>query len=124
MATIDIQKTQLTPSILLDKDSGLVEIKGDSLPENTAEFYKPLMAELKDYFNSPQDKTIINLEITYFNSSSSKLFFDFFDLLETASEKSDVEINWIYDEENESMEEAGEDFLEDFESLNFNMVIK
>jgi len=124
MATIDIEKTQLTPSILLDKEQGLIEIKGDSLPENTAEFYKPLMAELKDYFNSPQDKTIVNLEITYFNSSSSKLFFDFFDLLETASAKYDIEINWIYDEENESMEEAGEDFVEDFEDLTFNMVTK
>ena len=102
----------------------MVEIKGDSLPENTAEFYKELMIELKDYFNSPQDKTVINLEITYFNSSSSKLFFDFFDLLESASEKYDIEINWIYDEDNESMEEAGEDFKEDFESLTFNMVTK
>ncbi len=124
MATIDIEKTQLTPSILLDKDKGLVEIKGDSLPENTAEFYKPLMSELEDYFNSPQDKTIINLEITYFNSSSSKLFFDFFDLLENASKKYDIEINWIYDEDNESMEEAGEDFQEDFEDLTFNMITK
>ncbi len=124
MATIDIEKTQLTPSILLDKEKGLVEIKGDSLPENTAEFYKPLMTELKDYFNSPQVTTIINLEITYFNSSSSKLYFDFFDLLENASKKYKIEINWIYDEDNESMEEAGEDFKEDFEELTFNMVIK
>ncbi|MEA3497472.1 MAG: DUF1987 domain-containing protein [Campylobacterota bacterium] len=123
MATIDIEKTQLTPSILLDKERGLIEIKGDSLPENTAEFYKPLMVELKDYFNSPQDKTIINLEITYFNSSSSKLFFDFFDLLENASLKYNIEINWRYDEENESMEEAGEDFKEDFETLTFNLII-
>ena len=112
MATIDIEKTQLTPSILLDKERGIIEIKGDSLPENTAEFYKPLMTELKDYFNSPQDKTIINLEITYFNSSSSKLFFDFFDLLENASLKYNIEINWKYDEENERREEAGEDFKE------------
>ena len=124
MANLNIEKTQLTPSILLDKDKGLVEIKGDSLPENTAEFYKPLIEELEDYFRSPQEKTVINLEITYFNSSSSKLFFDFFDLLETASNKCDIEVNWIYDEENESMEEAGEDFQEDFEDLNIQLIKK
>ena len=124
MATIDIEKTQLTPSILLDKEQGLIEIKGDSLPENTAEFYKPLMAELKDYFNSPQDKTIVNLEITYFNSSSSKLFFDFFDILDEASEDNNIKINWIFDEENESAEEAGEDFIEDFEDLDINLTTK
>ena len=30
-------------------------------------------------------------------------------------------INWIYDEENESAEEAGEDFIEDFEDLDIRL---
>jgi hypothetical protein len=65
------------------------------------------------------------MEIIYFNSSSSKLFFDFFDLLEEASGNGkEIEVNWLYDGENESAEEAGEDFKEDFESLNFNLVVK
>lgn len=124
MAKINIEKTELTPSVLLDEVEGLIEIKGDSLPENTQEFYSPLMNGLKEYFQNPQSKTTVNLEITYFNSSSSKLFFDFFDLLEASSSSCEIVVNWIYDEENESMEEAGEDFKEDFESLNFNMVQK
>jgi len=33
-------------------------------------------------------------------------------------------INWIYDEENESALEAGEDFMEDFEDLTINLVEK
>jgi hypothetical protein len=122
MENITTEQTKFTPSILLDYEQGLIEIKGDSLPENTAEFYKPLMDGLKKYFEAPQETTTVNLELTYFNSSSSKLFFDFFDLLENASENHTIIINWCYDEENESMEEAGEDFAEDFEDLNFNMV--
>lgn len=41
------------------------------------------------------------MEITYFNSSSSKLFFDMFDLLDE-NNNDELVINWIYDEENES----------------------
>ena len=124
MAEVDIKKTELTPSVFFDKKEGLVEIKGDSLPENTYTFYKPLMDALEEYLNSPNDKTIVNLEITYFNSSTSKLLFDLFDMLENASQKYTIEVNWIYDKDNESMQEAGEDFKEDFEDLNVNMVSK
>jgi hypothetical protein len=38
--------------------------------------------------------------------------------------RTDITINWIYDKENESIEEAGEDFIEDFENLNINLVTK
>ena len=64
------------------------------------------------------------MEIIYFNSSSSKLFFDLFDLLEENNDENGIEINWIYDEENESALEAGEDFIEDFENLKINLVQK
>jgi hypothetical protein len=71
---------------------------------------------------SSTDKITINFDISYFNSSSSKLFFDLFDLLEANNDKSSISISWIYDEENESAEEAGEDFMEDFENLNIQLV--
>ena len=43
---------------------------------------------------------------------------------EESSEDNTIKINWIYDEENESAEEAGEDFIEDFEDLDIELVIK
>ena len=124
MTNIDIKETEFTPSILLDLENGLIEIKGNSLPENTFDFYKEFMETTKAYFENPKKTTTINMEIIYFNSSSSKLFFDFFDLLEENHEEHEIIINWIYDEENESMEEAGEDFKEDFEDLTFNLIQK
>jgi len=66
----------------------------------------------------------VNLEIIYFNSSSSKLFFDFFDLLDENRKGRELIVNWIYDEENESAEEAGEDFVEDFADLHIQLVTK
>ena len=125
MENLKIEATKYTPEISLNAEKGLISIVGKSYPENTFEFYEPVMKWIPSYFEtSPKDKTIIDFEIIYFNSSSSKLFFDFFDLIEEANEKCIIEINWIYDEENESALEAGEDFKEDFESLNFNLVKK
>ena len=124
MENLQIQATKYTPEIILDA-KGVMSLIGKSYPENTFNFYAPLMQWTEDYFKAePTTKTIVNMEIIYFNSSSSKLFFDFFDLLEENSSKHTIEINWIYDEENESAEEAGEDFIEDFEKLNINLVTK
>jgi hypothetical protein len=125
MESIKIEQTKYTPEISLDADSGIISMIGKSYPENTFDFYKPVMDWMETYFDgNTQDKTVINMEIIYFNSSSSKLFFDFFDLVKEASEENTIEINWIYDEENESALEAGEDFKEDFESLTFNLTVK
>ncbi|MEA3228843.1 MAG: DUF1987 domain-containing protein [Campylobacterota bacterium] len=124
MENLTLEATKYTPEIKLNIE-GTVSLVGKSYPENTFEFYAPMMKWLEEYFEeNPAETTVINMEIIYFNSSSSKLFFDFFDLLEENSEENTIEINWIYDEENESAEEAGEDFIEDFEDLNIKLIVK
>jgi hypothetical protein len=124
MENLNIEETKYTPKITLDV-GGTITLVGKSYPENTFEFYAPMMDWVKEYFDgNAADTTTVNLEITYFNSSSSKLFFDFFDLLEESSEDNTIKINWIYDVDNESAEEAGEDFIEDFEDLDIELVEK
>ena len=119
-----IEATKYTPEIILDEEKGIIEIKGKSYPENTFEFYNQLMEWLEEYFENPVSKTIFNIELLYLNSSTSKFLYDLFDYLEEKSEDNSIEINWIYDEENEVAEEAGEDYKEDFENLNFNLIAK
>jgi len=121
MQKLQIEASQYTPKIRMDAENGMIEIVGKSYPENTFEFYNPVMEWIEEYFQNPQEKTTINMEIIYFNSSSSKLFFDFFDILEENQEKSQIIINWIYDQENESAKEAGEEFQEDFEDLQIQL---
>lgn len=125
LESLFIEQTKYTPKISLDLEKQHFCFIGKSYPENTFVFYSETMAWIDQYFQqSLTGKTVIDFEIIYFNSSSSKLFFDLLDLLEEASQKHELEINWIYDEENETALEAGEDFKEDFESLNFNLVEK
>lgn len=126
MTQLIIEETKYTPKIELNSESKSLNFTGKSYPENTFEFYRPVLEWTEEYFqNKKEEKTTVNFEIIYFNSSSSKLFFDLFDLIEEASDNgSDIEINWIYHQENESALEAGEDFQEDFKSLKFNLVSK
>jgi len=122
---LQLDETTYTPKISLDAQNATLEIVGKSYPENTFKFYKPVMEWIENYFSTNvNEKTVVNLQIEYLNSSSAKVFFDFFSILEEACKKSEIEVNWIYDEENDSALEAGEDYIEDFENLNINLVSK
>ena len=121
MESLNIQETKYTPKIELSKE-GIMSFIGKSYPENSFDFYLPVIKWIEEYFVNPSENTTINFKITYFNSSSSKLFFDLFDYFEENNQKSEIIINWIYDAMNESALEAGEDFIEDFETLNIQLI--
>lgn len=111
MEPIIIEGTPKTPSIKFDAKDGIFEIKGRSIPENSVEFYKPLNEWLDSYMQTPLDKTVVNIRLEYFNTSSSKCILDVFKRLEAIHRsKHDVEINWYYEEDDEDMLEAGEDY--------------
>ncbi|ACM93789.1 conserved hypothetical protein [Nautilia profundicola AmH] len=124
MEKIYIEPTRYTPEIYLDPDKGIISLKGKSYPENTFEFYEPIMKWIKEYSKNPKDTTTVNMEIVYFNSSTSKLFFNLLDILDEMRDKSKVIVNWIYDKENENAKEAGEDFVEDFPEMDIRLVEK
>jgi len=125
MDNLIIEETKESLGINLNAESGVLSLIGNSYPENTFEFYQPMMDWVPEYFNGhAQEKTIVNMEIIYYNSSTSRLLFEFFDLLDEAKDNYHIEVNWIYELENDSAEEAGEDFVEEFPDLNIQLVVK
>jgi len=111
MEPIIIEGTPKTPTIKFDSGQGIFEIKGRSIPENSVEFYKPLVDWLDSYKETPLPKTVVNIRLEYFNTSSSKCILDVFKKLETIHKaKNEVEVNWFYEEDDEDMLEAGEDY--------------
>jgi hypothetical protein len=111
METISIEGTPKTPTITFDINKGFLEIKGRSIPENSIEFYKPLVDWLEKYASKPQTSTNVNIQLEYFNTSSSKCILDVFKKLEAINKSgSQVVINWFYEEDDEDMLEAGEDY--------------
>jgi len=111
METIIIEGTPKTPSVHFDSTSGILQLKGRSIPENSIEFYKPLVEWLDEYASKPQPKTAVNIQLEYFNTSSSKCLLDLFKKLESMHKGgSDIMIKWYYEEDDEDMLEAGEDY--------------
>jgi hypothetical protein len=111
METISIEGTPKTPTITFDTGKGFLEIKGRSIPENSIEFYKPLVDWLEKYAAKPQPATNVNIQLEYFNTSSSKCILDVFKKLEAINKGgSQVTISWYYEEDDEDMLEAGEDY--------------
>ncbi|HWY12546.1 MAG TPA: DUF1987 domain-containing protein [Bacteroidia bacterium] len=111
MEKYSIDGTPKTPTISFDLGTGVLEIKGRSIPENSIEFYKPLVDALDKYAGSPKSATNVNIQLEYFNTSSSKCILDVFKKLENINKNgSAVVINWHYEEDDEDMLEAGEDY--------------
>ena len=100
-----------TPAIQFDFKKGELTISGRSIPENSIEFYKPLVDSLDKYSNGAKSATTVNVQLEYFNTSSSKCILDVFKKLESIHKGgSAVTINWHYEEDDEDMLEAGEDY--------------
>ena len=79
--------------------------------QKTIEFYKGLIESLEGYNNAPQSNTKVDIQLEYFNTSSSKCILDVFKKLEAINAgNSEVVINWYYEEDDEDMLEAGEDY--------------
>ncbi|MDC1188199.1 DUF1987 domain-containing protein [Flavobacteriales bacterium] len=111
MGKISIDGTSKTPTVLFDSENGVMELKGRSIPENSIEFYKPIVESLDDYAKGPKDKTKVEIQLEYFNTSSSKCILDLFKKLEAIHKGgNEVAINWYYEEDDEDMLEAGEDY--------------
>ncbi|MCP4520138.1 MAG: DUF1987 domain-containing protein [Cytophagales bacterium] len=111
MKLLSLEGSNITPEIKFDGDMGKLSLKGRSIPENALEFYQPIFEWLDEYLNSPQQKTIVHVQFDYFNTSSSKCILDVLKRIDRIDEAGhDVLIKWYYDENDEDMMEAGEDY--------------
>lgn len=118
------QKSKSTPWINFDPEQNYLEIKGESYPEDSAGFYSPMLEWLETYLQQVNDSPVhVDVELIYFNSSSSKILMNFFDMLEDAAQKGiGITIHWKYHEDNDIALECGEEFQEDLEHVVFDLL--
>ncbi len=70
--------TSKTPLIYFDLLTGVLNIKGRSVPENPYEFYAPLLNVIDEYSQSSKPSTTVNVHLEYFNTTSSKCLLNVF----------------------------------------------
>jgi hypothetical protein len=113
MEALIIAKTDDTPQVHLDKSAGKFEFSGKSLPEDVSSFYKPIFDWLEAYSKDTNDESVFEFKMTYFNTASSKVILDVLMKLEDmVNDGKDIKVKWYYDEDDEDMEEAGEEYSE------------
>jgi len=124
MDNLIIKATKDSPEIFFDCVKNILEIKGKLYPEDAAKFYSQLFDWLNEYIDQLEDQEcVVNLEIIYFNSSSSKALMNFFDILDdAASEGKKITVNWKFREEDDNIMESGEEYQEDVEHIKFNLI--
>ena len=115
-----LEATNRTPEVLIS--DSVLEMKGECYPEDITAFAEPILELLAEKL-AACDSFSVSLELRYFNSSSAKFFFDFFEVLEeTAAKGKSISIQWRYRSSDNSMKEAGEDFEEDMEKADYQLV--
>jgi len=108
-----IHNTPKTPEINFNHKSGVFEISGITVPEDSIGFYKKIIDWVKNYVKNPAPNTKVIFKLTYINTSSLQALYDFFLLLNQIHNKtSSVKIEWHHLSEDDDMKEIGEDFKE------------
>jgi len=99
-------------------------LRGESFPENALAFYGPVVAALMEYLNQTKNTQItVDIELRYFNSSSTKILLNVCRMLDQASTQGNtVTLNWRHDPEDDTIAEFGADIAHDFITLKYNAV--
>jgi hypothetical protein len=123
MNTIKIAATERSPELDFNFETNSFILKGESYPEDVTDFYGAALKALEAHLEDLDDGTVnFTFELIYFNSSSAKVLMSLFDMLEEAAENGNtINIVWVYEIDDDNMEELGEEFGEDLEAATFKM---
>ena len=122
MDVLIIKGSHETPEVLFNKETGEFSISGKSLPEDVKEFYTPIISWVNQYSESPNPETILKVKMDYFNTASSKMLLEIFERIKDIYDAGHkVGIDWYFQEDDEDMQDAGEDYA-DIVEVPFNFI--
>ena len=111
MEPLFIEPTKSTPKVNFDPGKGVFQIYGRSLPEDVKTFYNPVIEWLQKYLENPNPTTVLDFELEYFNTASSKIILEIIKLLKVPASKGiDVQVSWRHHEDDEDNLEVGQDY--------------
>jgi len=134
MKKLYISPTSTIPEVIFSPEENIFIIRGNSSPEDVRAIYYPIIEWVKDFSNDILNETNIyftaenplclKIDLVYFNSSSAKFLFDIIhELKELTKIGVPVKIDWLYDEEDIDMKDAGYDISLLLE-MEFNYISK
>jgi len=115
MNPLHIEKTNNSPEVIFNPELNKFSIKGESRPEDVQNFYSKIVKWLDDYMNELVNNNNLqpltfDLYLEYFNSASAKSILSVIKKVsEFLEHKIPVTINWIYESDDEDMQETGQE---------------
>jgi hypothetical protein len=108
---LKLKGTKETPEISFDREANEFKISGRSLPEDSFQFYQPVIDWMKEYLKDPLPVTELVTFFEYFNSSSIKQLLILFKCIESLQQQGkEARIIWKYEEDDDLMEIKGKEF--------------
>jgi hypothetical protein len=102
------EETKTTPFVLIDQ--GEITIRGRSIPEDSFEFYEPVLDACIKYTRKPAKNTEVTIHLEYVNSGSKKYLTNILTVLESSYlDGYGYEITWTYESDDEAMRDLGSD---------------
>ena len=124
MNKLSIEAQDNTPSVILDKENSLIEIKGYSFPDDAYAFYDQIIEWFKEYVKDPNTHTKVVFDFKYVNSTSSKYINDILKKLDGInSEGKTASVDWLFDVDDEDIQQLGST-LKEFHALPINVMAK
>ncbi|MFO8233961.1 MAG: DUF1987 domain-containing protein [Bacteroidales bacterium] len=119
---MQVEGTEHTPDVILDEEQGLISLRGYSLPENTGNFYYPILEWLTNYLNKAPEVTTVKFDLEYFNSSSFKMLLELIQLISNLKEKGkQLNITWSYQQGDDDILDSGRQ-LEELLGIEFEYI--
>lgn len=131
MENLNLNKTQKSPLVILNKDSHFFKFSGSSTLNDASEFYNPIIHWLDRYkklmnffsiYNTDTYQLSIDFELNYYNSVSKKYIYEIMKIIKEISilKNIKININWICEQENLDMLETGVQYKDLFQiPINF-----
>ena len=105
-----ILATKNTPEIVLDP-SGKIQIKGRSISGEVKALPAEVEIWLDSYLQNPGDLTLIEIYLDYIGGFNSGYYMEIVRKIKAVLQQNrKLAVNWYYEEDDEDMLEAGEDY--------------
>jgi len=118
-----IKASDRTPEVRINPQSGEVMFSGESYPENSINFYKPIMDKIEEMCQSKTPLTF-KFELIYINSSSLGMLRNMMNAIEHHAQQGlPAVVSWQAYEDDDGMREMGEDLQELYPHIAFEVDI-
>lgn len=111
MKRLEIAASNNTPHIILDVDAKVLSIEGKSFPEDSKEFYRPVIEWMDEFKASNPTEVKISFNLFYLSSSSIISIKQFLmKVVDLSNAGVNTTIVWYYDEDDDDIKKTGEDY--------------